>query len=55
MTDYDSMSPPQIAELLFNGIIGKQSIYNKIYRSRHRPMLIKKLKQALSIYKLMKV
>lgn len=55
MTDYDSMSPQEIAELLFNGAISKSSIYNKTYRSKHKPMLVKKLKQALSIYKLMKV
>lgn len=55
MIQYDSMSPQEIAELLFNGTIGKQSIYNKIYRNKHRPMLIKRLKLALSIYKLMKV
>lgn len=55
MTDYDSMSPQEIAELLFNGTISKSSIYNKIYRSKHKPMLVKKLKQALSIFKLMKV
>lgn len=55
MINYDSMSPQEIAELLFNGTISKSSIYNKIYRSKHRPMLIKKLKQSLGIYKLMKV